>query len=61
MTAGALDARVLAAIGAYALDDDAFLELARDLFAYQVECNAPYGAFARAALAGGQFTCKRMR
>ena len=49
MTAGALDARVLAAIGAYALDDDAFLALARDLFAYQVECNAPYGAFARAA------------
>jgi hypothetical protein len=49
VTAGALDARVLAAIGAYALDDDAFLGLARDLFAYQVERNAPYGAFARAA------------
>ncbi|HWT05224.1 MAG TPA: hypothetical protein VN224_05665 [Xanthomonadales bacterium] len=49
MTAGALDARVLAAIGAYALDDDAFLALARDLFAYQLERNAPYGAFARAA------------
>ena len=28
MTAGALDARVLAAIAAYALDDDAFLALA---------------------------------
>jgi len=49
VTAGALDARVLAAIGAYALDDDAFLALACDLFAYQVERNAPYGAFARAA------------
>ncbi|MEA2784357.1 MAG: hypothetical protein QOF71_461 [Candidatus Eremiobacteraeota bacterium] len=49
MTAGALDARVLAAIGAYALDDDAFLALARDLFVYQVERNAPYAAFARAA------------
>ena len=49
MTAGALDARVLAAIGAYALDDDAFLALARDLFAHQVERNAPYAAFARAA------------
>jgi acyl-protein synthetase LuxE len=49
VTAGALDARVLAAIGAYALDDDAFLALARDLFAYQVERNAPYAAFARAA------------
>jgi hypothetical protein len=47
--AAALDARVLAAIGAYALDDDAFLALARDLFAYQIERNAPYGAFARAA------------
>ena len=49
MTAGALDARVLAAIGGYALDDDAFLALARDLFAYQVERNAPYAAYARAA------------
>jgi hypothetical protein len=49
VTAGALDARVLAAIGAYALDDDAFLALARDLFEYQVERNVPYGAFARAA------------
>jgi len=49
VTAAALDARVLAAIRAYALDDAAFLTLARDLFAYQVENNAPYGAFARAA------------
>jgi hypothetical protein len=49
VSAAALDARVLAAIGAYALDDGAFLALARDLFAYQVERNAPYGAFARAA------------
>jgi hypothetical protein len=49
VTAAALDARVLAAIRAYALDDAAFLTLARDLFAYQVAHNAPYGAFARAA------------
>ena len=49
MSAGTLDARVLAAIGAYALDDEAFLALARDLFVYQVQCNAPYAAFARAA------------
>ncbi|HEY0382332.1 MAG TPA: hypothetical protein VGC72_09045 [Candidatus Elarobacter sp.] len=47
--AAALDARVLAAIDAYALDDEAFLALARDLFAHQLERNAPYGAFARAA------------
>jgi hypothetical protein len=46
--AGALDARILAAIGAYALDDDGFLDLARDLFAHQVAHNAPYAAFARA-------------
>ena len=44
-----LDARIVAAIEAYALSDDAFLELARDLFAYQVAHNAPYAAFARAA------------
>jgi len=49
VTAAALDARVLAAIGAYALDDAAFLVLARDLFVHQLEHNAPYGAFARAA------------
>jgi hypothetical protein len=45
----ALDARILAAIDAYALDASAFLALARDLFAYQVAHNAPYAAFARAA------------
>ncbi|HTD36674.1 MAG TPA: hypothetical protein VK669_04085 [Candidatus Limnocylindrales bacterium] len=44
-----LDARIVAAIEAYALSDDAFLELARDLFAYQIAHNAPYAAFARAA------------
>lgn len=43
----ALDARILAAVGAYALDDDAFLALARDLFAHQVTHNAPYAAYAR--------------
>ena len=48
-TPGELDARILAAIGAYALGDAAFLALARDLFAYQVAHNAPYAAFARAA------------
>ncbi|MDB5092494.1 MAG: putative acyl protein synthase/acyl-CoA reductase-like protein [Candidatus Eremiobacteraeota bacterium] len=46
-TAAALDARILAAIDAYALDDAAFLALARDLFAYQVTHNAPYAAYAR--------------
>lgn len=46
--AAALDARILAAIGAYALDDRAFLALARDLFAYQIARNPPYAAFARA-------------
>ena len=47
-SAEALDARILDAIGVYALDDDAFLDLARELFAYQVGTNAPYAAFARA-------------
>lgn len=46
--ADALDARILQAIGAYALDDGAFLDLARDLFAYQVGANDAYAAFARA-------------
>jgi Acyl-protein synthetase, LuxE len=46
-TAAALDARILAAIDAYALDDAAFLALARDVFAYQVTYNAPYAAYAR--------------
>ncbi|MGD1067760.1 MAG: hypothetical protein ABR975_13170, partial [Vulcanimicrobiaceae bacterium] len=45
--AAALDARILAAIGAYALDDAAFLALARDLFAFQVRHDAPYAAYAR--------------
>jgi len=45
--AAALDARILAAIAAYALDDDAFLALAVDLFAYQIANNRPYAAFAR--------------
>ena len=45
--AAALDARILAAIAAYALDDAGFLALARDLFAYQVERNVPYAAYAR--------------
>ena len=45
----ALDARILAAIRAYALSEDAFLGLARDLFAHQAAHNAPYAAFARAA------------
>jgi Acyl-protein synthetase, LuxE len=45
--AAALDARILAAIDAYSLDDAAFLALARDLFAYQVTHNAPYAAYAR--------------
>jgi len=45
--AGALDARILAAIAAYALDDDAFLALALDLFAYQIAHSAPYAAYAR--------------
>ena len=44
--AAALDARILAAIDAYALDDAGFLALARDLFAYQIERNAPYAAYA---------------
>lgn len=47
--AAALDRRILAAIDAYALDDAAFLALARDLFVYQTAHNAPYAAFARAA------------
>jgi acyl-protein synthetase LuxE len=47
--AAALDARILRAIEDYALDDPAFLALARDLFAYQIAHNAPYAAFARAA------------
>jgi hypothetical protein len=44
--AAALDARILAAIAAYALDARAFDELACDIFAYQLRWNAPYAAFA---------------
>jgi hypothetical protein len=45
--AAALDARIHAAIAAYALDDAAFERLACDIFAYQFRCNAPYAAYAR--------------
>jgi hypothetical protein len=48
VNAAALDARVLAAIATYALDDDAFLALARDLLAHQLARNPPYAAFAAA-------------
>jgi len=46
--AGELDARILAAIDAYALDEHGFVQLARALFAHQVNFNAPYAAYARA-------------
>ena len=46
--AAALDARILAAIEAYVLGDGAFLDLARELFAYQVGANPAYAAFASA-------------
>jgi hypothetical protein len=46
-TTGTLDGRILAAIDAYALDDAAFLALARELLAHQLAHNAPYAAFAR--------------
>jgi hypothetical protein len=46
--AEALDARILDAIGTYALDDAAFVALARDLLAHQLNANPPYAAFARA-------------
>lgn len=45
--AAQLDARILAAIAAYALDGDAFDRLACDIFAYQLRWNAPYADFAR--------------
>jgi hypothetical protein len=45
--AAALDARILTAIRAYALDDAAFDRLACDLFAHQFHFNAPYAAYAR--------------
>lgn len=46
MDPAALDARILAAIAGYALDEPAFLSLARDLLAYQLATNVPYAAFA---------------
>jgi hypothetical protein len=45
--ADALDARIMAAIAAYALDDAAFDALACDVFAHQFRWNAPYAAYAR--------------
>lgn len=42
-----LDARILAAIGAYALDAAAFDALACDVFAHQFRYNAPYARYAR--------------
>jgi hypothetical protein len=45
--ADALDARIQAAIAAYALDDTAFDALACDVFAHQFRWNAPYAAYAR--------------
>ncbi len=45
--ADALDARILAAIAAYALDERAFDALACDVFAHQFRWNAPYAAYAR--------------
>jgi hypothetical protein len=45
--ADALDARVRAAIAQYALDADAFDDLACDVFAHQFRWNAPYAAYAR--------------
>jgi hypothetical protein len=48
VNAAALDGRILAAIATYALDEAAFLALARDLVAYQLARNPPYAAFAAA-------------
>jgi hypothetical protein len=45
--ADALDARIRAAIDAYALDDASFDALACDVFAHQFRWNAPYAAYAR--------------
>ncbi|MBV8074036.1 MAG: acyl-protein synthetase [Candidatus Eremiobacteraeota bacterium] len=44
--AAALDARILAAIAAWDLDDAGFDALARDLFVHQVRYNPVYAAFA---------------
>jgi hypothetical protein len=45
--ADALDARIIAAIAAYALDDAAFDALACEVFAHQFRWNAAYAAYAR--------------
>lgn len=45
--ADALEARILAAIGAYDLGDAAFDALACDVFAHQFRWNAPYADYAR--------------
>jgi hypothetical protein len=45
--ADALDARIRAAIAAYALDEAAFDRLACDIFAHQFRWNEPYSAYAR--------------
>jgi hypothetical protein len=45
--AATLDARILAAIRSYALDESEFDRLACDIFAYQFRTNAPYAAYAR--------------
>jgi hypothetical protein len=45
--ADALDARILAAIADYALDERAFDALACDVFAHQFRWNAAYAAYAR--------------
>jgi hypothetical protein len=45
--AALLNARILSAISSYALGDDEFDRLACDIFAYQLEHNAPYAAYAR--------------
>lgn len=50
--AAELDARILAAIAAWHLDEGAFDALALDLFAHQVRYNRAYAAFAPGAPAG---------
>lgn len=46
--AAALDARIAAAIAAYALEEREFERLACDIFAHQFRWNAPYAAYALA-------------
>ncbi len=57
--ADALDARILAAIAAYALDDTAFDALACDIFAHQFRWNAPYAAYARSLGVGADALPRR--